>query len=125
MRNMFLVAAFVLAATSMSGAAGIIYDGNVMLGIKDTGALNAGSYSSVSSVLPPSPGGVSTVGLRYIPTGNEATSHGCLCEGWGAGIATAGGTKVTSGFDGNGDDNLSVVSFTSDGKTATSVTKLT
>ncbi len=115
-----LIAAAVAAALPFAGhAAGIIEDGNVMLGVQDTGALNVGGGPGSAD------DGTTTVGVRYTPTGNEATAHGCLCEGWGVGIATAGGAAVASGYDGNGFSNLTVDSFVSDATTATSVTSLT
>jgi len=103
-----------LTLSSVANAA-IITDGNVQLGIQDTGALNVpgGTASPVT--------GTRAVGLRYTPTGNEATSHGCLCEGWGVGIGDSG----VAGWDGNGFSNLTVDSFTSTATTATSVTSLT
>jgi len=115
---MFRVMTAVALAATLPGAASasaIISDGNVMLGVKDTGALNVGGG-------PPSPvTGTPTVGLRFTPTGNEATAHGCLCEGWGVGIGDTG----VSGFDGNGFSNLTVDSFVSTATTAKSVTSLT
>ncbi len=100
-----------LASTAM--AAAIISNGTVTLGVDNFGQLNVagGTASPVT--------GTTSVGLRYVPTGNEATSHGCLCEGWGVGI---GGTAI--GGSANNDDGvsgLSLTSFTSDATTATSV----
>jgi hypothetical protein len=63
--------------------------------------------------------GTRAVGLRYLPTGNESTSHGCLCEGWGVGIGETG----QSGFANNsaGTGGLTLTSFTSTATTATSI----
>lgn len=112
-----IISAVALAAAlpTAAGASAIISDGNIMLGVQDTGALNVpgGTPSPVT--------GTPDVGLRFTPTGNEATAHGCLCEGWGVGIGDTG----VSGFDGNGFSNLSVDSFNSTATTATSVTSLT
>ncbi|MCO5182890.1 MAG: hypothetical protein M9928_01985 [Anaerolineae bacterium] len=63
-----------------------IDNGTVQLGIHDEGHLNVGGG-------PPSSGtGTTFVGLRYLPTGAEATAPGCLCEGWGAADAISGVT---------------------------------
>jgi type IV pilus assembly protein PilY1 len=105
------VAALGMAASA--SAAAIITNGTVTLGVDDEGQLNVpgGMPSPVSRT--------TIVGLRFNETGNESTSHGCLCEGWGVGI---GGTS-TGGFANNatGIGGLSVVSFTSDATSATSV----
>lgn len=105
------VAALGLAASA--SAAAIITNGTVTLGVDDLGQLNVpgGAPSPVS--------GTTSVGLRFNATGNEATSHGCLCEGWGVGI---GGT-ATGGFANNaiGTAGLALISFASDATTATSV----
>ncbi len=91
-----------------------------MLGVGTYGQLNVpGGVAS--------PTGETRVGLRYMPTGNESTSHGCECEGWGVGIATAGGSRVASGSANNdfgGITRLLPVSFTSTASTATSVVEL-
>src|SRR5439155_8025961 len=55
----------------------IIDNGVVQLGVHDVGNLN------VSGGGPSSGTGTTFVGLRYLPTGAEATAPGCLCEGWG------------------------------------------
>ncbi len=105
------VAALGLAASA--SAAAIITNGTVTLGVDDLGQLNVpgGAPSPVT--------GTSLVGLRFNATGNEATSHGCLCEGWGVGIGGSG----TGGFANNalGTGGLSLISFSSDATTATSV----
>lgn len=97
----------------------LISDGNILLGVNDTGSLNAPGG-------PPSPvDGTTLTGLRFTPTGNEATAHGCSCEGWGVGIGETG----VWGGDGNdntgGAQNLAIESFTSTGTSATSVVTLT
>ena len=60
----------------------IIDNGTVQLGINPEGHLNVHG--------PASSGGVAFVGLRFVPTNNEATAPGCLCEGWGVANAAAG-----------------------------------
>jgi hypothetical protein len=91
----------------------IISNGTVQLGLWAEGHLNVPGE--------PSSGGTTDVGLRYVPTGAEATASGCLCEGWGA----ADATTATAGFanvsvDG-GVQNLTVESFVADADSATSV----
>lgn len=108
-----LVGAAALGMAASASAAAIISNGTVTLGVDDEGQLNVpgGAPSPVT--------GTTAVGLRFNETGNEATSHGCLCEGWGVGIAGTG-----TGGSANNDDGifgLSVVSFASDAMTATSV----
>jgi hypothetical protein len=99
-------------ATSANAAA-IISNGTIQLGVDTLGQLN------VPGVSPSPVQGTSFVGLRYLPTGNEATSHGCLCEGWGVADALLG----VSGFANNalGIGGLTLESFISDATKATSV----
>ncbi len=100
-----------------ASAQAIIDNGTIQLGVDEFGQLNVpgGAPSAVN--------GETVVGLRYLPTGNEATSHGCLCEGWGVGVADGSGARIDSGSANNdrGVDNLGLVSFSSTGSTATSV----
>lgn len=63
------------------------------------------------------------MGLRYNPTGAQATAPGCLCEGWGAGIVGLG----TSGFANvaiDGVQNLALISFSATASTPTSVVNI-
>lgn len=114
---------FLVGVSGAANAAAIISNGDVALGVQDTGALNV-SHSSVTPPFPSSGGAYSSVngtGVRGLfansPEGYEATYPGCTCEGWGAAIASLGIT----GYDGNGTSNVSVVSFTSTATTANSV----
>jgi hypothetical protein len=95
-------------------ASAIITNGTIQLGIWDEGHLNVPGGD-------PSPQmGTTDVGLRYVPTGAEATAPGCLCEGWGV----ADALSATSGWaneDRGGASNLTVESFASDADSATSV----
>jgi hypothetical protein len=98
----------------------IINNGTVMLGVNDAGHLNTPFGSGPASL-----GGTTSVGLRFIPTGAEATAPGCLCEGWGAasiGLGVSGGASVdnppSSVF------GISNVSFSSTASTATSVVNI-
>jgi len=113
----FLTSAAIGLMASGAWAAAIIDNGVIQLGVDDLGQLNVpgGVLSPVE--------GTSSVGLRHLPTGNEATSHGCLCEGWGVGIGETG----VSGFANNdtGIGNLTGISFVSDPTSATSIVELT
>ncbi len=110
-------------STTVSGdggtitVSGIIDNGVIQLGVNPAGHLNVLNG-------PPSLGGTTAVGLRYLPTGAESTAPGCLCEGWGVADAislVAGGANVSS--DG-GTFGLIVESFTTDGVTARSVVRV-
>ena len=96
-------------------AATVIDNGVIALGVDDYGQLNVYDNETFTGV-----------GVTYLPTGNESTYPGCLCEGWGVGIADAGGARVASGSANNdrGIDGLTLVDFTSTGSTATSVVGL-
>lgn len=106
-----------LMAGTRAEAAAIITNGTVTLGVNDEGHLNVGGGAPSSGT------GTTDVGLRYNPTGAEATAPGCLCEGWGAG-ATDSSLSPFSGFANvavDGVQNLTLSSFTSTASTATSV----
>ena len=90
----------------------VISNGTVQLGVNCVGDLNVDG--------PQSSGGTPVVGLRYVPTNSDSTSPGCACEGWGVADETTqvtGYANESSGRSGN----LTVVSFTSDADSATSV----
>lgn len=111
-----IAAGIALAAAQPAFASAIIDNGTIQLGVDDLGQLNVpgGVASPVT--------GTTVVGLRYLPTGNESTSHGCLCEGWGVGANFADASSA-SGFANNsvGIGGLAFVSFASDATSATSV----
>ena len=113
-----LIVAAGLAMLPFAAGAAVITNGNVMLGVTETGALN--TYEGTPS---PVYGTIAT-GLRFTPTGNEATAHGCLCEGWGVGIGDTGAWGGNGGDNTGGPVNLSVVSFASTATTAKSVVDL-
>ncbi|ARA94337.1 hypothetical protein AWN76_015030 [Rhodothermaceae bacterium RA] len=100
---------------AMTGGA-FIDNGTIQLGVHDEGHLNVRGG-------PRSLGGTTTVGLRYLPTGAEATAPGCLCEGWGVADVTSG---VWGGADeaAGGVTNLIVESATFTASTATSVVRV-
>jgi putative cell wall-binding protein len=93
-----------------------ITNGTVTLGVWNSGELNV----PAGVPQPADPAGSTDVGLRFVPTGNEATAVGCLCEGWGL-------ADVTSGVSGSAyrefgvPSNLRVDSFSATGSSAVSV----
>ncbi|MGH7855744.1 MAG: hypothetical protein ACREQY_00305 [Candidatus Binatia bacterium] len=111
--------ALVLASTATAEATGgaVIDNGTVQLGVHDQGHLN------VFEGTPSSGTGTPYVGLRYLPTGAEATAPGCLCEGWGA----ADGISGVSGYANeavDGIQNMMPVTFSSTGSSAESVVEI-
>jgi hypothetical protein len=120
---MFLAGLRVITLTSSVFAGAIVTDGKVKLGINTFGNLNNGDEG-----IDPVGGGTSLVGMRYLPGGGggeyEATSHGCVCEGWGV---AASGISGNANADDQGFDSasgLALVSFVSTATTATSVTTM-
>tara|TARA_R110002020_G_scaffold130508_1_gene292026 strand:+ start:445 stop:1446 length:1002 start_codon:yes stop_codon:yes gene_type:complete len=116
MRVLTLSLAALALTSSAAFAASIIDNGVIQLGVDDFGQLN------IDGGVPSPVDGTTEVGLRFLPSGNEATSHGCLCEGWGVGIADT----MEFGFANNDDgvSGLSLVSFGSTASTATSVVEM-
>lgn len=86
-RAMALLFVLLLATTALAVLPGsavlatppfsIIDNGTVQLGVHAEGHFN------VPGGVPSSGTGTTVVGLRFLPTGAESTSPGCLCEGWG------------------------------------------
>ena len=101
---------FITVASAPCGA--VVSNGTVQLGINCVGDLNFPG--------PPSSGGEEVVGLRFIPTNNDSTSPGCACQSWGVADATSAVSGFANESEGQS-DNLTVVSFTSDADSATSV----
>lgn len=97
----------------------IIGNGTVQLGINPAAHLNVpgGTESNGTS-------STTDVGVRYLPTGSEATAPGCLCEGWGAGDAGTGLTGYANVSVDSGVRNLQVDSFTKTDSTAVSVVRV-
>lgn len=102
---------------SRTATSTVVSNGLIQLGVNETGELDV-DYDT------PSADGTYPLGLRYIPTRNEALAPGCLCEGWGLKATPAlGGEVVAGGVTRNsGPDNVDLTSFTSDGVEATSIT---
>jgi hypothetical protein len=104
------VLAAALANLPTAFAAQIFDTGIIQLAVDEAGRLT-GALGSV-----PSPVEAQTlIGLRYLPTGNEAITHGCNCEGWGAGNAATGTFGIAGG---NEFPNFTSSTFDSDLQTA-------
>lgn len=100
-----------IAVTDVDQGA-VISNGTVQLGINPAGQLNVPGPDSAQFT--------PYVGLRYLPTNNEATAPGCLCEGWGVGdlITDISGWANEDEFPNV--NNLVVDSFVAGASTATS-----
>lgn len=103
------------AADASSGV--VLENGLVQLGVHSEGHLN------VPTDNPSSGTGTTYVGLRYTPANADATSPGCLCEGWGAADAVSGVGGWANEVEG-GATNLTNVSFASTATTARSVVRV-
>lgn len=90
----------------------MVSNGTILLGLNPQGHLNVPGG-------PPSLSGTTAVGLRYLPTGAEATAPGCLCEGWGVADAVSGVFGFADVSVG-GVVNLDLLSFETTGTTAVS-----
>jgi hypothetical protein len=96
--------------------AACIDNGTVLLAVRPEGDLN--SFDGTGS-----PAGPGDVGLEFVPTGNDATSPGCLCEGWGvadAGSAVTGYANVAV----DGVQGMTLETFTHTSSTAVSVVNI-
>lgn len=92
-----------------------ITNGTILLAVNPTGELNTSDGTGSAA-------GPGDAGLEYVPTGNDSTSPGCLCEGWGVAIPATGqwgGADLDT--EGAGGTNLVLESFESTSSTATSV----
>ncbi len=116
------VAALAFVA-SQANAQGIISNGTIKMGVTEYGSLNVNDPSGTPSVQ-----GTTYVGLRLLTGGleYESTSPGCLCEGWGAGIATGAGAGTTGWANEaeGGDFGLAATTFVSDATTATTTSTI-
>jgi Bacterial Ig domain len=93
-----------------------IDNGTVLLAVRPEGDLNSSDGTA-------SLAGPGDVGLEFVPTGNDATSPGCLCEGWGvadAGSAVSGYANVSV----DGVQGMTLENFTHTGSTAVSVVNI-
>ena len=90
-----------------------IDNGTVLLAVLPQGHLNVENGAG-------SKAGARPVGLHFLPTHNEATAPGCLCEGWGAADAGTGVTGYAN-VSTDGVQGISLESFTFTDSTAVSV----
>ena len=107
------------AIASSAEAQAIISNGTVALGVNELGNLNVPDGTGGVTL---SPTNSSSIGLYSFAIDGDATSPGCLCEGFGISAnGIAGYADIASG----GVVNLSSVSFASTADTATAVAELT
>ncbi|WP_400993637.1 hypothetical protein [Agromyces sp. GXQ0307] len=115
MEAMSLEAAAVPAPGDPCYPAVCITNGTILLAVNPTGELNTEDATGSAA-------GPGDAGLAYVPTGNDSTSPGCLCEGWGVADPDSGvwgGANLAS--EGGGGTNLVLESFEYTGSTAKSV----
>ena len=104
-----------LVASDCALADAQIQFGDTWLGVNDEGHLNVDDVLGVTT-------NTADTGLTF--GGNDATSPGCLCEGWGVAVnGTSMYATVDNAFPGI--SNVTVDSFTSTAGTATSVVSMT
>ena len=89
-------------------------NGTILLAINPEGHLNALDGTG-------SKAGEGSVGLDYLPTNNDSTAPGCLCEGWGAADADSGITGYANISSDGGAFHLNVERFDVTASTAVSV----
>jgi hypothetical protein len=104
------------AADGPCAPAVCIDNGTILLAVNPTGELNTPDATGSAA-------GPGDAGLTYLPTLNDATSPGCLCEGWGVADAVSGVTGWAD-RDAGTSGNLTVESFTFDASTATAVVRV-
>ncbi len=124
--------ALALAFAGNAYAGAVIYNpaGTLVMGINDNGSLNFGSGVTTNGgsdiAADGSGGGAGSAGIGFkFADGSfrDATSPGCLCEGWGVSVngTTSGYANVTT--DGGG-HNLSYGPLVTTASTATATTSL-
>ncbi|WP_027709290.1 PEP-CTERM sorting domain-containing protein [Zooshikella ganghwensis] len=94
-----------------------LVSGDIVLGVNDEGHLNVADIMGVTI-------NTGSTGLTYVPVG-DATSPGCLCEGWGVSVVNGGTHIGFASVDSGGVSNITVDGFVSDATTATSDVHLT
>jgi len=96
-----------------------IDNGTILLAVNPTGELNTSDGTGSAA-------GPGDAGLEFMPTGNDSTSPGCLCEGWGVADPATGVWGGANLADlGTGGQNLTVESFEWTDSTARSVVVVT
>jgi type IV pilus assembly protein PilY1 len=119
--SLMLAGLFAAMGTAHAGAVLINSAGTVAIGVNDEGHLNTGEGSIVNNS--GATGLAFNFGGAAAPDWRDATSPGCLCEGWGV---SAGGTE--SGYANvsvDGVVNLTVDSFAVTASSITSAVHLT
>jgi hypothetical protein len=104
------IACFALIGAGVAQAGAVLSNGTIELGVNDAGQLNFGDR-----------------GVTFIPTGNDGTRAGCLCEGWGAGNEDSDPAKRFSGLANEaqgGTPGVAQESFESTASTAISTTNV-
>lgn len=116
------VFAGLLAVPALATAGAVITSGNIALGVNAEGHLN--TLDPTGAVSTSNAGGYVGIAYKFADgTWRDATSPGCLCEGWGvSGSGSSGYANVST--DG-GANNLTVDSFTSSASSITSKVSLT
>ena len=89
----------------------------VLLAVNPEGHLNAPDGSGSAA-------GAGDVGLMFLTTGNDSTSPGCLCEGWGAADAGTDVTGYANISSDGGVNNMVLESFSSTASTALSTVNI-
>jgi len=89
----------------------VIGNGTVQIGVNTLGHL----------IAPDGTG--SAVGVRYVPSGADALTPGCYCEGWGVGDASSGLTGWADEAAGTS-ANLNVINYTATATTAVAVVQV-
>ncbi len=116
----FAAVAALFAVASTADAQAIITNGSgIYLGINPLGNLNVPDGTGGISLTPTNS---SYIGLYYSGIDGDATSPGCLCEGFGV---AGNGVSGYAGIDIGGYVNLSQTSFASTASTATSIVTMT
>jgi hypothetical protein len=122
---MFALAGFTLAAlASAARGQAIIGSKALVLGVGELGNLNIPYKGGIPNLMLPEtdPLGINTIGLRVGDGSLSGVEQGCLCEGWGVGVAKkplyVKGPKVpvifldSCGVDGSTSDNVFAAGFT-------------
>jgi hypothetical protein len=124
------IACSLTLSVNVASAAAVIVNGETLLGVNNEGHLNYNPTAAEEAAL--IDGGLidgplidSVIGL-YRDNVGDATSPGCLCEGWGIAVET-GGNEFSAGasIDNGGVFNLTGGTFGSTLQTATSTVELT
>ncbi|WP_094788641.1 PEP-CTERM sorting domain-containing protein [Zooshikella ganghwensis] len=109
------VSSFTLSSWVLADAQ--LVSGDIVLGVNDEGHLNVADVLGVTI-------NAGSTGLTFTSVG-DATSPGCLCEGWGVSAVNGGPHTAWASVSNGGISNISLDSFVFDATTATSVVHMT